>query len=318
MTDDVRGAGRAFVVGCPRSGTTLLQSMLGQHPAVLTLPETHYAQKVRGRLDGGPLRALVSPRAARRALRSVQEAVGVDPAVVRPPDSLRARAWERALVRTLDEAASQRGAAVWVEKSPVHLRWVEELAEVAEGCGFVHVLRDGRDVVASFYRLCLADPERWVPQLLGRGTAGLVEDDRGRRRVLDAAVDRWNQDVARSARYVGHPRHHVVVYEELVDDPARVLGDLCAWLGLGYDDAMLRPWEAAPRVVGHRGSSPHMRRTFGPVVARRTATFHEVLGTAERARVVARLTAGGAPPVAPPGPSVGTGPPATRSEPPRR
>src|SRR5271167_4804558 len=33
-------AGRLFVVGCPRSGTTLLQSLLAAHPSVHSFPET--------------------------------------------------------------------------------------------------------------------------------------------------------------------------------------------------------------------------------------------------------------------------------------
>src|SRR5258706_12754544 len=40
---------RLFVVGCARSGTTLLQSFLAAHPAVLSFPET----AVFGRLLGG-------------------------------------------------------------------------------------------------------------------------------------------------------------------------------------------------------------------------------------------------------------------------
>jgi len=32
---------RIFLVGCPRSGTTLLQSMLARHDRVFTFPESH-------------------------------------------------------------------------------------------------------------------------------------------------------------------------------------------------------------------------------------------------------------------------------------
>ena len=34
--------GRAFLIGCPRSGTTLLQSLLFSHPDVISFPETFF------------------------------------------------------------------------------------------------------------------------------------------------------------------------------------------------------------------------------------------------------------------------------------
>ncbi len=33
---------RVFIVGAPRSGTTLLQSMLAAHPRTVSFPETQY------------------------------------------------------------------------------------------------------------------------------------------------------------------------------------------------------------------------------------------------------------------------------------
>src|SRR5437016_14409182 len=34
-----------FIVGCPRSGTTLLQRMLNAHPAIAITPESHWIPK---------------------------------------------------------------------------------------------------------------------------------------------------------------------------------------------------------------------------------------------------------------------------------
>ncbi|MEQ8960988.1 MAG: sulfotransferase [Coleofasciculus sp. C2-GNP5-27] len=33
---------RIFLVGCPRSGTTLLQSLLAAHPQIASFPESHF------------------------------------------------------------------------------------------------------------------------------------------------------------------------------------------------------------------------------------------------------------------------------------
>ena len=33
---------RIYIVGCPRSGTTLLQSMVAAHPLLTSYPETHF------------------------------------------------------------------------------------------------------------------------------------------------------------------------------------------------------------------------------------------------------------------------------------
>ena len=39
---------RVFIVGCPRSGTTLLQAMLASHETVYSFPETHFFKKYPG------------------------------------------------------------------------------------------------------------------------------------------------------------------------------------------------------------------------------------------------------------------------------
>lgn len=42
---------RTFIVGCPRSGSTLMQAMLAHHPVVLILPETAFFECLCGHLE---------------------------------------------------------------------------------------------------------------------------------------------------------------------------------------------------------------------------------------------------------------------------
>ncbi|HEX2403742.1 MAG TPA: sulfotransferase, partial [Acidimicrobiia bacterium] len=273
--------GRFFLVGCPRSGTTLLQSMVAQHPRVFTIPETHYFHKIRGRLASRSVGPLVSPRAAARALDSLVEAV--DSGLPRPQVPrwwLSRGRYCRAFFGVLDRAAAARGAEVWLEKSPIHLHYLEEIMRFAPVARFVHLLRDGRDVVASLVDLCERDGERWIPQLLP-----LYQGVPDRSTLIRAAADRWNSDIGLSLRHLGDPGHVIVSYEALIDNPPAVLGDLCSFMSLDYHEAMLRPWEAANEVVGWRRGMAHMERTFHPLQDRRGQRYLTQFSQAEQEAV---------------------------------
>lgn len=281
-----------FVVSCPRSGSTLLQSMLAQHPDVFSFPETHYFQKIHGRLNGRLTRRVVSPRAAARTLQHLHTTVGSGPPAPRVAWPT-VRAYARAFSAVVERATADAGRTVWVEKSPVHLRHLSDIQRFVRDARFVHILRDGRDVTASIYALCLTDPARWLPQVLGRQEAGILESPAGRARVLDAVIERWNQDVATSLEHADDPDHILVRYEDLVADPRRCLERVCAGMDVAFDAAMLRHWEAAPRVVGFRSHAPHMQKAFRPIEVDHLRRYRSVFDGDQRTVVRRQLTAGG-------------------------
>src|SRR5438093_9844524 len=57
-----------FVVGCPRSGTTLLQRMLDGHPQLAVANDTHFIPKAIGQVDPG-----VDPPMTPALLQAVRE-----------------------------------------------------------------------------------------------------------------------------------------------------------------------------------------------------------------------------------------------------
>ena len=162
---------------------------------------------------------------------------------------------------------------------------------------FIHLIRDGRDVVASFYRLCLEAPELWVPQVMGRKTADLVESASGRTTVLAAVIDRWNDDVRRSLELASQSGHQLVWYDDLVTVPEKTLTTICEGLGLAFEDAMLRHWEAAPQVVGHRSDAAHMQKPFERLAHEPLRTFRSVFTDDQREQVQTKLLNGGTPPI---------------------
>ena len=71
------------------------------------------------------------------------------------------RQFSRALVEVLDTLTLSQGKEVWIEKTPGHLRFVDQIEKLVSGAKFVHMVRNGEDVVASLYDIGKRYPELW-------------------------------------------------------------------------------------------------------------------------------------------------------------
>ena len=222
-------AARVFLVGCPRSGTTLLQSLLCAHPQVFSVPETHLYSKI-----PSPNRVLRRLGFARRdapaRFSALLASLGLPPVTVRSPF---VRDYLRALAGSLDAATLEAGKTVWLEKTPRHLLFVGSIARALPGARFIHLVRRGPDVVASLYEVARDYPEVW-----------------GGPRSLEACVERWLRDTAISRRYEARAGHFTVRYEALTGDPEGSLRDLFAFVGAPFSDA-----QRAAVMAGYAGAA---------------------------------------------------------------
>jgi len=262
--------GRVFLVGCPRSGTTLLQSLLAAHPLVTSFPETHFF------VDLVPSRAwarrlgLVSRRAGAR-LALIRAGIGPDAPPVAPPRLPLMSQWAAAFVRLLDETTRMRGRAWWVEKTPGHIQRIPEITRYVPGARFIHLLRDGAEVVASLYEVTRLYPETW-----------------GGAWSIDRCVERWLTDVRTSSRYRRVAGHLLVTYQSLTGDPGSTLRQVCAAVGLPFDPAMLSGYrQSAGTVV--LPSEPWKAGVREAIHPRDRAKFERLFTAAEREDILRRV-----------------------------
>jgi len=142
--------GRYFLVGCERSGTTLLQAILARHSRVFSFPESHFFCRAIPRRVLWRAVGLARWRRARFALRQLLNVLGRhDLEGHVPRRSVLLVNYVRAFCHILDRAALDRGKDMWVEKTPHHLYHVRAIQRLVPEARFIHILRDGRDVAAS-------------------------------------------------------------------------------------------------------------------------------------------------------------------------
>ncbi|MEA2430078.1 MAG: hypothetical protein QOI19_551 [Thermoleophilaceae bacterium] len=211
-----------FVVGVPRSGTTLLRLQLDAHPELAIPAETGF---------GALVASLAHRRLDRTELLEKLVAWPTWPDLGVAPDELAeafsgVEQWNvgnglRAYYRTY---AARHGKPRWGDKTPTHAARLPSIARILPEARFIHLIRDGRDVVASLRGLPFAPGDGGVAAI-----AATWRDTLDRTRRLGARV----------------PHYREVRYERLVAEPEAVLRELCDYLELEFDVAMLRAHERA-------------------------------------------------------------------------
>jgi len=259
---------RCFIVGCPRSGTTLLQVLLAAHSRVFSLPESHFFRKS----FRGKRAFLLRGFHASAVLRSWLQQIGMQEYVSRVPRLSPFRnPVVKAFVSIMDEVALRGGASCWVEKTPGHVFVIEEIEKRVPNAHFIHIIRDGRAVVAS---MCDA----------GRR----YKDAKFWQRPLGEFVSKWNRAILRSAKCVGKTNHFFVSYEALTADPKRELNAICEFLGLEFEESMLESYrKTANQIIS---SEWHwVKGVANPIKPVGLEKYYSVLSEGEREYVKKHL-----------------------------
>ena len=225
-----------FVVGAGRSGTTLMRSLLSAHPHIAIAPETQFMQQA----DRGGGLALGAPMDAEafwaRYTASVRfKDLGVEAARCRELISEQGLPTYQHIFSALLAAYRERVGKERVgEKSPRHVRYLEELLMWYPEARVVVMQRDPRAVVASQLRTPWSQSQV-APLSLRQGVfvnkrvQELAFYAANWRDVYGRIVPRWQAD----------NRVLVVAYEALVQDAEGELRRICDFLDEPYEPAMV-------------------------------------------------------------------------------
>jgi hypothetical protein len=258
-----------FIVGLPRSGTTLLRNLLHGHQQIsLTAYESHFVPALLERHGARPRfdRRTEAQAFVAKFKRGLLYQKGLERGVFCPTDAeleaaMTGDSWPVVLRNIFNLYCDKDMAqtAIWGDKTPSYASHIDRIGDAMPEACFLHIIRDPRDQALS---------ERAI---WGKS--------------LRRSADMWRQIVynARESRVASQGRYMEVTYEALASRPRSELQRLSSWLGLDFQPAML---ESA-------GGSDELGQMIGAQAIEHTAIGgrREHLRLAEE-RVIAELAGG--------------------------
>lgn len=217
-----------FIVGNPRSGTTLLRLMLTCHPRIGIPPEGGWLVQMypkyhnvlidQTNIEGIVSELLLTPKVEEWKL---DYSILMDDLENNMPEDYSSFAR-----RIYAHYISRSGKVRWGDKNNYYLYHIKTIARIFPDAVFLHIVRDGRDVACSYRDLRNVKGE-YAPMLPSSACI--------------AAYD-WTKNIRQiqsGIQAVGLQHAYTIRYEELVQQSENTLKEICGFLGEDYDERML-------------------------------------------------------------------------------
>ena len=225
-----------FVVGCGRSGTTILRAILDAHPNVAVPYESYFVVPLLrrrrrferrrsglGSLPAGARRRLAIPTLGTAARGGPCGCASTSPVVDGGGDPMRVPGLRRSC-REVSLCGQDTRVRPQHPAPGVFLPWPAR---------FVHVIRDGRSVALSYLE------QSWGPSSVVKGASYWQRNVRAGRRA---------------GGELGPHRYLEVRYEDLVTAPEGQIRRLCQFVDLEFDPPMVDYFTRADTVLGTKAA----------------------------------------------------------------
>jgi hypothetical protein len=223
-----------FIVGNPRSGTTLLRFILCSHSEIYIPEETGFLVHLQKfdypALTTGQITSLV-----RELGQMNYEWQGL----VQDEQRFATHHEGKTLGQVISELYLLKGklhhATRWGDKGPSYVSSMDTIAQTFPDSQFIHMIRDGRDC-------CVSSMAKWGHQHWYFDALYLMKN--------------WKTNIERgqaSGRKLGRNRYLEIRYEDLVSDQLSTVKTICSFLNAPFEEDLLNHQRTAKELADQSG-----------------------------------------------------------------
>jgi hypothetical protein len=225
-----------FIIGNPRSGTTLLRLAVTSHSNVCIPPEAGFLCWFSAAYGAWTQSDWANQNKTKNFLEAVATSKKfvtwglsnsdlLDAFIMEPPVNYSSAC---SIIYNEYRKKKKPSASIWGDKNNFYINHIELINELYPAARFIHILRDPRDVACSYIELSrLKSKSIYRPNLPNDP----VE-----------IANQWlqnNTSASRSLSRLSKSQKLRIRYEDLALDPQKNLSTICSFLGLDFEDGML-------------------------------------------------------------------------------
>ncbi len=219
-----------YIVGVGRSGTSLLQSMLHAHSELTSAPESHFFRTYLSEKRKTQAFEKKGSNEFTKILKNDKhfQRLELDPGSFKSIEGATFSMVD--LYKEINELLKRRNAkSRLVDKDPRNLENISSIHSFFPEAQIIHIIRDPRDVVFSKLKANWSSRRPyWLHTMIGEAQMKHGLKSAGRLRPTT---------------------YHQLRYEDLLEDPEEALRGLCRFLGIDFEEGMLRFNVAAKDLV---------------------------------------------------------------------
>lgn len=216
-----------FIVGSPRSGTSLLSKIISGHPKIGIPFESHvYPRLYPWRKCYGDISINKNKKRVAEDIVSLEPVKKWKklPSVERVIENIGGSSFHTAFEGFMEAWLREIGKKRWGEKTPHNVFFWREISEGFPKSKFIHIVRDGRDVAMSWKKVRFG-PEHFY-----------------------SISNLWKNYVKKAEeikRKTDKNRFYEVKYEEILKRPKKNIKKICNFLGESFDSKMMKFYKGA-------------------------------------------------------------------------